>query len=394
MADSESVLNPMGQRRRLMPLHLVAREKIFRDIAQRGIGAGERYCTESELAKRLHMSRNTIRRAVAGLQQEGYLSRRRRIGVIVGKPPGISMPAISLPNISYSTSPATMRQRVIVVMPGWDDSVEGRFSGQLLRALASPELSPRLAVEIRHPDDHLTLDNVRDAAVLAIDPRGRHVTELQDLAAQGVRVVLDGAGSIFEGLIMIGNDRRSSTREAVKKLYAMGHRHVGLLNYDTQHLGFSMPYFGFLDAHRELDKPIHPRAIVQQVLQGEISGQIDLTQVTGWICTYLRSTEMIGEECRRMGLDVPRDISVISLDDPGDRIVTGLGMPVTAYGTDFELDAAKIHSLLHDWQEELRGKIMWLGSKWIDRGTIGPPGGQIPNSRYSSITAYNKDHCS
>lgn len=380
MVDSEPVTSSMTQRRRVVPLHLVAREKIFRDIAQRGIGAGERYCTESELAQRLHMSRNTIRRAVAGLQQEGYLSRRRRIGVIVGKPPGISMPTVALPSITTSTSLARMRQRVIVVMPGWDDSVEGRFSGQLLRALASPELSPRLAVEIRHPDDHLTLENVRDAAVLAIDPRGRHVTELQDLAAQGVRVVLDGAGSIFEGLIMIGCDRRSSTREAVKKLYALGHRHVGLMNYDTQHLAFSMPYFGFLDAHRELDRMIHPRAIVQQVIQGETSGQIDLTQVTGWICTYMRSAGMIGEECQRMGLTVPRDVSVISLDDPGDRIVAGLGMPVTAYGSDFTLDAAKIHAVLQDWREELRGTVTWIVSKWIDRGTVGPPGGQTPAS--------------
>jgi DNA-binding LacI/PurR family transcriptional regulator len=356
---------------RSKPLHLVAREKIFHDILERGIGRGERYCTENELAQRLKMSRNTIRRAVDGLQQEGYLSRRRRIGVIVDKQPG----AASEEDIQ-ATEPNSGRQRVIVILPAWDDSVEGRFSGQVLRALSSPQLKPRLAVEIRHHNDHLTLDEVGDAAVVALDPRGRQVVELQDLAAQGVRVIAEGHERQFEGLINLDVDRRSAARELVQKLYGMGHRHVGLFNHDPSHLGFSMPYLGYLDAHRELDRPIHPRGIVQVMNGPAPSGTPDVKQVSAWICTFLNAAVEIGEQCRQLGLEIPRDVSIVSLDDPGDRIVEGVGKPVTAYGTDFAVDVGMIHSLLREWREDLRGTMTWTPSLWVDRGTVGPPSNQ------------------
>lgn len=351
------------------PLHLVAREKIFHDILERGLGVGERYCTENELAQRLKMSRNTIRRAVAGLQQEGYLSRRRRIGVIVDKQP-------NSPSTMEGAEPAfdaVGRQRVIVILAAWDDSVEGRFSGQILRALSSPNLQPRLAVEIRHHNDHLTLDEVGDAAIVALDPRGRKVVELQDLAANGVRVIVEGHERQFEGLIAVDVDRYAATRETVLKLYEMGHRHVGLFNHDPSHLGFSMPYKAYLDAHRELNIPIHPRGIVQAMTNMDLNEKPDVTQVSAWICTFLRSAEIVGEQCRQAGLEIPRDVSVISLDDPGDQIVPGVGKQLTGYGSDFAADAAKIHALLQDWREDLRGTMTWTPSKWTDRGTMGPP---------------------
>jgi DNA-binding LacI/PurR family transcriptional regulator len=265
------------------------------------------------------------------------------------------------------------RQRVIVILPVWDDSVEGRFSGQVLRALSSPELQPRLAVEIRHHNDHLTLDEVGDAVIVALDPRERQVFELQDLAARGVRVIVEGVERQFAGLINIDVDRRSATRETVLKLYAMGHRHVGLINHDPCHFGFSTPYLGYLDAHRELNKPIHPGGIVQVMNNLDPSGTPDVKQISAWICTYLRSVELVGELCRKAGLEIPRDVSVVSLDDPGDRIVAGVEKRVTAYGSDFAVDVAMIHSLIRDWREDLRGTVTWTRSFWADRGTIGPP---------------------
>ncbi|MCC7349546.1 MAG: LacI family DNA-binding transcriptional regulator [Phycisphaerales bacterium] len=369
MVGTSSNLVPLRASARTKPLHLVAREKIFYDIVERGIGRGERYCTENELAQRLKMSRNTIRRAVDGLQQEGYLSRRRRIGVIVDKQP-------NAPQGIESDGPAVARQRIVMILPAWDDSVEGRFSGQLIRALSSPKLQPRLAVEIRHHDDPLLLDEVRDAVVVALDPRGRHVYELQDLAARGVRVIADGTERAFEGLINLDVDRRSATRETVLKLYGMGHRHVGLFNHDPSHLGFSTPYLGYLDAHRELDKPIHPSGIVQAMYNMEPSGRPDVTKISAWVCTFQRSTEVIAGQCRQAGLEIPRDVSVVTLDDPGDQIMPGVGLKLTAYGSDFTADAAMIHSLIQNWREDLRGTMTWTPSSWIDRGSVGPPSNQ------------------
>jgi DNA-binding LacI/PurR family transcriptional regulator len=153
----------------------------------------------------------------------------------------------------------------------------------------------------------------------------------------------------------------------------MGHRHVGLFNHDPSHLGFSMPYKAYLDAHRELNIPIHPCGIVQAMPNMELKEKPEVTKISAWICTYLAAAIQVGEQCRQTGLEIPRDVSVISLDDPGDHIVPGVGKQLTGYGSDFAADAAKIHALLQDWREDLRGTMTWTPSKWTDRGTMAPP---------------------
>jgi len=339
------------------------REQILHDLAESHYPAGHRYTTEGQLARSLSVSRNTIRKSIDQLEREGHLHRRRRVGILVGPREDDQPDDVS--------SGRSARQRVVVVLPQWDDSTGGRYSGPLLRALSSPYLNPPLAVEIRHHDDQqLSPDEV----ILAIDPRGRQVAQLQALAARGGRVLLSSAGQYFDDFIAVDTDRRAATADAVKRLYALGHRHVGLINHDVSHLGFSNAYLGFLEAHRDLGRSIHSRALVQNTFHNQNDNpEINVREVTAWICTYKAAVDLVGNACAEANLQCPRDVSVVTLDDPGDGVAASLGRAVTAYGSNFEAEAVVIHQLIGQWPQQRLGSIVWVPSLWVERGSIAAP---------------------
>lgn len=348
------------------PLHHRVRERIIQDLMRSGIAAGARYCTEMELAVRLRVSRNTVRKAMAELEREGYVSRRRRVGTIVGNRFASSRHAASAPV-------APPRSRVVFVLPEWDDTVEGFYAGRLLRELCSPRLSPPLAVEVRHHDDPIERESVEGAAIVAADPDPRMVLHLRDLCLRGVRVIVTEPCQLMPGLVGLYTDHRPVVRDAVKKFHALGHRAVGLMNHDQMHLGFQRCFLGYLDAHREMDIPIHPKGIVQET-KHEAAGQaLDVKNISAWICTYIHSVNLVAQECQRAGLSVPEDVSILSLDDPGDVPVASLGKRVSVARTDVAAGAAMIHECLMNWRPDRIGTLTAIPSVWIDRETIAPP---------------------
>jgi DNA-binding transcriptional regulator YhcF (GntR family) len=347
------------------PLHLRLREEILRDLVQAGLAPGQRYSTEQKLAERFRVSRNTLRKAMAGLEKDGYLSRRRRVGAIAGRRP--------LPADRPSETPIAARQRAMVILPRWDDSVEGRYAGQLLRALSAPELSPPLAVEIRHHNDPVAFQEAADAVIVAMDPRGRAIHGLRDIASRGAKVIVIGPAEMWPEFMLIACDHRNDTRRAVRRLYEMGHHSVGLMNHDPSHLSFSQILMGYLDAHNELGKSIPPGALVQCADGAPPSGEADVKNVSAWVCAFIGGVGRLARKCHEAGLSIPRDVSIITIDDPGEILVPELGRPVTGIRDNFAEAAQRVHALINDWPETRRGQMTYISTQWIDRGTVMPP---------------------
>ncbi|NLW88059.1 MAG: LacI family transcriptional regulator [Planctomycetes bacterium] len=153
----------------------------------------------------------------------------------------------------------------------------------------------------------------------------------------------------------------------------MGHKAVGLINGMIPHIDFENSYLGYLDAHRELNKPIHPRALVQLDHNLPRSISPDVTEVSAWICTYLEAVNVVGEKCRAAGLAIPQDVSVLSLDDPGDAPYPAIGKALSVERIDFDATAALIQDILNNWLDQRRGSLIAVPSIRIDRGTIAPP---------------------
>jgi DNA-binding LacI/PurR family transcriptional regulator len=356
--------------RRGRDLHHVLRDRLFVDLSRPERRIGERYQTEGEIAEQHGVSRNTVRRAVADLESEGYVTRRRGVGIIIQRKP-LAMPG------DAAASPAAAnrgeRERVIVVLPHWNDSPEGFFSRRFLEEISSPQLSPPLAVEIRHYNDTLTLEDIGSAAVVAIDPTSTMLTDLVQLQHRGIRVVAVSPPQPQPQLITVTSDRRHSVRDAVKRLYNLGHRRIGLMNHDPEHMAFSRAMVGFHDAHRELNLPMQPGAVCQELRYEKPTHQPDVKNITAWICTYLGSVDYVASACREAKLRVPRDVSIVSFDDPGEAPYASLGVAVTCIVPDYHEYVSRIHKRLVDWKPPQPNDVQVLSDLWVERDSVAAP---------------------
>jgi GntR family transcriptional regulator len=68
------------------PRYLQIREILARRLAE-GFVVGERFPTEQELCSEFDVSRETVREALAGLEKEGFIERRRGSGTVVAQLP-------------------------------------------------------------------------------------------------------------------------------------------------------------------------------------------------------------------------------------------------------------------------------------------------------------------
>lgn len=352
-----------------LPLHRRAREQILQDILRSGLSEGARYGTENELADRLRVSRNTVRRAISGLEEEGYLTRRRRLGVMIGGRAASS----AVDAAAHARAKAPSRCHVLFVLPRWDDTVEGFYAGRLLRALSSPKLVPQLAIEICHHHDPLASVDPSKDAVIAVDPDPHMALRLQELAKGGLRVAVDAPSRPVENLVNFLSDHRPMVRDAVKKFIAMGHRAVGLINHDMAHMNFQNSLLGYLDAHRELGIPIPPQGIIQQAFYEPSTLAPDVRHISAWICTYAASLNLVATECQRAGLSVPEDVSILSFDDTGEIPVTVLGKRFSVVNPDYAAAASLIHSSLTNWRADRVGTLTAIPFLWVDRETLAPP---------------------
>lgn len=146
----------------------ITRDQIIADMLSANLQPGDSYATEDILTQRFGVSRNTIRKAMAELEEAGFIIRRQRVGAIVtakactGR---IDMPKSSGKEILARTS------KIILVLPRWEANTGNYFSNIVLRELSSVrEHQQRIIVEIRLFDD--PLDDLTDdvQAILIVDP--------------------------------------------------------------------------------------------------------------------------------------------------------------------------------------------------------------------------------
>lgn len=348
------------------------RDQILAQITQGDVTAGQCFGTEGELAEMLGVGRNTLRKAIASLEREGYVSRRRGLGIVVERRPTLA--GVGADRVGGPVDIASgERMPVIVQLPRWDDSEEGFYTGRFLKLLTRPHRRGLLAVEIRHYEDVLHFKDVAGRTVICVDPDPTRVHELLELDRHGVRVIVFAPYQPIPGLVAISPDRRPMVCELVKRLYAMGHAAVGLINNNPVHMSFQQAWIGFLDAHRELNRPIHPRAMVQVTALALDGGAVDVEQVTAWVCTYIGGIPLFAEACRVAGRSVPEDVSLVSLDDTGEAPAAHLGKAISVMVDDLEATVDLIRQFLVDYPDALRGKIQITPYRYIERETVAPP---------------------
>lgn len=229
-------------------------------------------------------------------------------------------------------------------------------------------------LEIRHANDALNIAEPSELTCLAIDPRGSTVHRLADLALAGAKIVVATPSHPMPFALNLYDDIRPALNQAVRMLAQAGHRNIGLIVHDLEHNDYRLALHGYLDGCREMKLSIHPKAIVRCFHGGNEPGpdEFPLNDVRAWISTFRSGVHLLADAARGHQLSVPKDLSIIGMDDPNDHYIGVLGREISVIRSDPAALTRVLASCLDRWDDDLRGQSIAIAMQFLDRQSIGP----------------------
>jgi DNA-binding LacI/PurR family transcriptional regulator len=315
---------PQLDRHGSVPLHAQIREALLEVIG--GVAAGHQLPTEKELAAHFGVSRLTVHKAMADLRDDGYIERRRGGGSFVRE----------RERQIHTVARCEAGGSFLIAYPDW-------FSHDLWAKVQSAEsLALRhglklLHLRIRRETSYGALRKLCAAAgdvrgVLVIPPgaaldRGN----LAALDALGVPVAVLVAceyGSLVRNIGFISQDGFKAGYMAVELLLRRGHRRLGYVANEPPHHGSRLFHAGMKKAIADAGLPARSlRRCADNVRPWEDSMAAGC-RLTRRLLADERPTAAVFDSfpgcmgglraLRESGVDVPREMSLLSIDHYGD----------------------------------------------------------------------------
>jgi len=122
---------------------------------------------------------------------------------------------------------------------------------------------------------------------------------------------------------LVGSNGYQATREIVRHLAELGHERIAYIRSLPEVFSADQRYFGFMDEMRALGLKV-PKGYVKQlrVEPMDVQGRSELRELTAKspvptavVCCHDMVAINVLEEAAKMGLRVPRDLSVAGFDD-------------------------------------------------------------------------------
>ncbi|TDD58855.1 GntR family transcriptional regulator [Kribbella antibiotica] len=276
---------------------------------------GVRLPTEHELSREHQVGINTVRRAINVLGQEGLLQRRQGSGtfVLAVPPPapgarrlvGVLVPSTSyfypkvIEGIERVLSAAGVR--MMLSSSDYDLALEEQQTRHLLQAGV---------------DGLLLVPNLH----MVEDPQA-HVDRLHELPVPYVLVERRPANPApDDATAYVCSNHLGGAYAAVRHLAELGHRRIGHLGRVNSPTGAPVAE-AFHRASDELGLEEVPEAVVlhgEWMTQEELAAYAQLCrehEITAVFCLGDRDAAGLLPHLRRVGLSVPRDLSIVAYDD-------------------------------------------------------------------------------
>jgi DNA-binding LacI/PurR family transcriptional regulator len=294
------------------PRYLDLAHKLLLDIANRGLKPGELLGTETELIARHGLSRSTVRQALAVLERDGYVSRKRARGTFVGN------------MIDPASKSHLLRGTVLIVCSNEQTAhLQEDFAFATVLRLIERSLAKRgFSVQILGVGENPTEDQARLSRLLdqghidGICAIGPCFEPYRAVVGQKIAVVSSCSFSPLT-LPWVGQDVRAVSRECVKYLIDRGHRQIAMVCGSTiDQAAFAVFANGYREAFAEANLPLN-RQLLCQVYAGEPLMQFFAEVLKG----PARPTAIFAENWRvcqamlaaanELGLKIPDDISLV-----------------------------------------------------------------------------------
>jgi DNA-binding LacI/PurR family transcriptional regulator len=316
--------------RHFTPKYLDLAQKVLLDIANRGLKPGDLLGTEAELIARHKLSRATVRQALAMLERDGYVSRKRALGTFVGN----LIDPVSKTHLSRGT--------VLVICSNeqtthlHEDFAFATVLRLIERSLAKKGFSVQILGVGENPaDDQARLQRLlQQGHIEGICAIGTCFEPYRSLVTDKLLVV---SSCSFSPLAApwVGPDIRAVSRECVKYLIDRGHRQIAMVcGSGIDQAAFGIFAAGYRDAFTEAGLPLN-RQLLCQAYPGESLVQLFIELMSG----PSRPTAIFAENWRvcqamlaaanQLGLKIPDDISLVGYGQNVQRLSGPLG--ITSY---------------------------------------------------------------
>lgn len=285
---------------------------------------GDRLPSQEELTGEFSVSAITVKRALDMLRDEGFVTRRPRIGtVVVSRAPKWEGPAGKLPLIGY-------------VVPGFNDAFGTRILGGLLDASAT---QAHVVVAASHGDsgqeEQLIEEQVsRGIDGLVLQPSSSQYIPPAVASLIGERFPLVILDRTLDGtpVSTVTSDNVEGGRLAAEHLFERGHADLAFVMPSNPVSTLDQRLRGIVDAHAahrvRLD-PEHVFAELGSSVPGSgVTAEADVErlaaflaehpEVTGCVAAEYGLARLVFDAGRRLGRSVPEDLSVVSFDAPAN----------------------------------------------------------------------------
>ncbi len=298
------------------PRELIA-EELRRRIATGQLPVGQRLPTEHRLAAEFRVSRGTIRSALQNLASDGVIEQRPRLG-------------------SFVTGKQEEAKRITFLFPRHEGLKEQIVQGMESR---TAELGYELCMHslTRTPSDVSTvaaaLRKLNTAGVVFIpfiepDYNATNNRILDICETYRLRYVVVDSPIASHGIIrgdFIGTDFYTTTRQLVHRLCQLGHRNFASIRVFAGVYSADQWFRGIIDQLSTENLPVRPELhrIIEDVPLPQ-QGRQQLHKILALpksdqpsiiLCSHDALALNLFDELRRMGQEVPRDLSLVGFDD-------------------------------------------------------------------------------
>lgn len=202
-------------------------DQLKQEICSGFFSISDQFPTEQEIAGHLGLSMHTVRQALQGLTQEGYLVRHRGRGSFVCQP-GDQVP--------YSDQALRKTQRVGLIMPWGEHTFFARVLNDVENAMHGQGY--RTMLVNNHDDADIELERVRELVKNGVDgviwmcpSRGVHPEVIQMMRQMLPNVVavdrLDP--QLAEEMSLVNANNAGGMATMVEKLYQAGRKRIALV---------------------------------------------------------------------------------------------------------------------------------------------------------------------
>ncbi|MCA0758158.1 GntR family transcriptional regulator [Paenibacillus sp. N4] len=315
-----------------MPLYQQIQDYIKELIVSSGMKQGDRIPTEKELMELFNVSKITVVNALAGLVNEGTISRVPGRGSFVNKvapEPSDSDRSSEQQPLDHFRSEGLGQRLIGIIMP----TIEDYFSIRLLDGmqLALKEKGYRSLIQLSGGE----LDREKEAIKLFMDigvegllifpvDEEQYNEEILSMKFSGFPFVLIDRFLPGVETDYIASDGRLGTQLAVDYLWELGHREIAICSDSPlQTVTVQERIDGYMNALKNKGALINPAHIITEfrLNQGDdrqthpLYRYVKNRMATAYITLNGKLGAHIHQMAEQAGLSVPQDLSIITFDD-------------------------------------------------------------------------------